>query len=221
VFSEAAMIITLNTKRGYWEATNKFHVLAALLFLVYLSVVIYSSVKCSLSDYYCDLLWKICSTLYIAVNMSVYSFYYAKTGVVDKILSRGNRGRSRSQGLVIISIAMMGIGGLCFFWPPIKHVQYYGVLRNGECDLAHRRWIVITWVVADSLLSILLLRIFIRQIDVIKSTLRDTPRSVATLRRMRRMTEKNRNLLSFSVLITIGIYSAIAVLGNLQMRTVI
>lgn len=218
MFSEAAMIITLNTKRGYWEATNKFHVLAVLLFLVYLSVVIYSSVKCSESDYYCDLQWKICSTLYIAVNMSVYSFYFAKTGVVNKMLSRGNRGRSRSRCLVIISIAMMGVGGLCFFWPPIKHVQYYGVLRDGECYLAHRRWIVITWVVLDSLLSILLLRLFIGQIEVIKSTWGNTPRSAATLRRM---TEKNRNLLLFSVLITIGNFTAIAVLDNLQMRTVI
>jgi len=221
VFSEAAMIITLNTKRGYWEATNKFHVLTALLFLVYLSTVIYSSVECSRSQYYCDLLWKVCSTLYISVNMSVYSFYYAKSRVVNNILTRVNRGRSRTRSLVIISIAIMGICGLSFFWPPIKHVQYYGILIDGECNLADRRWIVITWVCGDTLLSTLLLRLFIAKIEVIKSILGDTPRSVAMLKRMRRMTEKNRNLLLFSLLITIGIYAVIAVLGNLHMRTVI
>jgi len=218
VLTEAAMIITLNTKRNYWEATNQFHVLSAVLYLVYLSTVIYSSVECSRSDYYCDLLWKICSTLYIAVNMSVYSFYYVKSGLVNNILWRG---RNRSRKLVIILIAMMGVTGLCFFWPPIKHVQFYGVLIDGECKLVNRRWIVILWVLGDSVLSILLLLLFIRPIEVINKTLGDSPRSVAILRSMRRMTEKNRNLLLITVLITVGIYTTIAVFDTLRMRVVI
>merc|ERR1719285_275617 len=116
---------------------------------------------------------------------------------------------------------MMGVAGLCFFWPPIKHVQYYGILIDGECSLADRRWIVVLWVIGDSVLSILLLLLFIRPINVINKALGDSPRSVATLRSMRRMTVKNRNLLVFNVLITVGIYTSIAVLGNLRMRTVI
>jgi len=112
VLTEAAIIITLNTKRNYWEPTNKFHVLSTVLYLVYLSMVIYTSVGCCRNDYQCDLLWKICSTLYISVNMSVYSFYYVKSGLVNNILWRG---RNRSRKLVIIMIATMGVVGLCFF----------------------------------------------------------------------------------------------------------
>jgi len=122
---------------------------------------------------------------------------------------------------VIIAIAIMGVGGLCFFWPRIKGVEYYGILIRGECYIVDRRWIVILWVIGDSLLSILLLLLFIRPIEILKRALGETPRSVATLRSMRRMTEKNRNLLLFTVLITIGMYTTIAVFGKLHMRTVI
>jgi len=115
----------------------------------------------------------------------------------------------------------MGVLGLGFFWPPIKDVQYYGFLKDGECHLAERRWIAILWVAGDSILSILLLLLFIRPITVIKKTLGDTPRSVATLGRMRKMTERNRNLLLLTVMVTISIYTVIAVVGTLHMRTVI
>jgi len=49
----------------------------------------------------------------------------------------------------------------------------------------------------------------------------DTPRSIATLRRMKKMTERNRNLLLLTVMVTIGIYTTIAVVGTLTMRTVL
>jgi len=75
VIGEAAAIITLNTKRGYWKLTNKFHVLSVVLYLIYLTVVIYSSVEGTRSNYNCDLLWRICATLYMTVTMCVYSFY--------------------------------------------------------------------------------------------------------------------------------------------------
>jgi len=218
VVSEAAIIITLNTIRGYWEPINRFHVLSATIYLVYLSTVIYSSVECNHSDYLCDLLWKICSTLYISVTMAVYSFYYAKSRVVNNINWKGKEWFGR---IVFIMIPSMGVLGLVFFWPPIKGVQYNGYLKNGECHLVERRWIAILWVVGDSILSILLLLLFIRPISVIKEILGDTPRSVATLRSMRKMTERNRNLLLLTVTVTISIYSIIAIVGNLSMRTVI
>jgi len=218
VLIEAGVIITLNTKRGYWEPTNKFHLLLTVFYLTYLLVGIFSTYWGSRSEYYCDTLWKVCSTLYIAVNMSVYSFYYVKSKLVNNTLWRG---RHRSRGLVLVFIAMMGIGGMSIIWAPISGFQYYGKLVNGECWSANRRWIVITWVVSDSLLSILLLVLFIRPIKVINSTLGDTPRSVATLRSMKRMTEKNRNLLFITILVSTGIFTAIAILGKLQLRNAI
>jgi len=89
VFSQAAIIITLNTKRGYWKTINKLHVLSTTLLLVYVITVIYSSSEGQRSDHVCDLLWKVCSTLYISVSMAVYSFYYEKSTVVNNVLWKG------------------------------------------------------------------------------------------------------------------------------------
>lgn len=218
VFSEAGIIITLNTKRGHWEATNKFHVLCTVSYLTYLIVGIYSTYQCSRSEFYCNLLWKVCSTLYIVVNMSVYSFYYVKSRVVNNIRWRR---RNWYRSIVIFSIAFMGIGGMFIIWAPIKHVQYWGRLINGECYSANRQWIVIAWVVSDSSLSVLLLLLFVRPIKILKKSLGDSPRSVSTLKSMRRMTEKNRNLLLCSMLVSTGIFTAIAILGSIHMTTAI
>jgi len=218
VFSEAAIIITLNTKRGYWETINKLHVLSTALLLVYVITVIYSSIECPRSDHVCDLLWKVCSTLYISVSMAVYSFYYAKSTVVNNVLWKGKWWFRR---VVFTMIPLMGLFGLCFFWLPFKDFEYYGFLKEGKCYLVKRRWILIFWVVGDVSLSILLLLLFIIPITVIKKTLKDTPRSLCTLRRMGKMTERNRNLLLFTVTVTISLFSIITVLGTLNMRTVI
>jgi len=212
------MIITLNTKRGYWEPTNKFHVLSSVLYLCYLSTVIFSSVESTRSNYYCDLLWKVCSTLYISVTMSVYSFYYVKSRLVNSVPWRGKRWSGR---IVLTMIIMMGVLGLCFFWPPIKEIQYNGILIDGVCHLVKRRWIAIVWVCGDTVLSVFLLTLFMLPLKVLKKSLGNTPRSIATLRSMRRMTEKNRNLLLITVTVTIGLYATIAAVGNLPMRTVI
>jgi len=217
VLSEAAIIISLNTKRGYWEVINKLHILSAAFFLVYLSTVIYSSVECNRSDHVCDLLWKVCSTLYISVSMAVYSFYIKST-LVNNILWKGKQCFGR---VVFTMIPSMGVCGLCFFWLPIEDFEYYGYLKDGECHLVERRWIVIFWVLGDVILSILMLLLFIRPITVIKQTLNDTPRSAGTLRSMRKMTEKNRNLLLFTVTVTISLFTVIAVVGTMDMRTVI
>lgn len=209
------MIIILNTKRGYWELTNKFHVLSAVLYLIYLSTVIFSSVESNNSDQECDLLWKICSTLYISVTMSVYSFYYVKSRVVNSVLWRGKKLFGR---LVLIMIVMMGVFGLCLFWLPIKDVQYNGILVEGKCHLVNRRWIVIFWVIGDSIISVTLLILFIKPLKDLQHKLGGTPR---TFGGMERMTERNRNLLLFTVTVTISCYTTIAVVGNLTMRTVI
>jgi len=118
-------------------------------------------------------------------------------------------------------IPLMGLCGLCFFWLPFKDFEYYGFLKEGKCYLVRRRWILIFWVVGDVSLSILLLLLFIIPIRVIKKTLEDTPRSLCTLRRMGKMTVRNRNLLLFTVTVTISLFSVITVLGTLNMRTVI
>jgi len=150
--------------------------------------------------------------------MAVYSFYYVKSRIVNNILWKGKQWFRR---VVFTMIPTMGICGLCFFWLPIKDFEYYGFLKDGECHLASRRWILIFWVVGDVILSILLLLLFIRPITVIKETLKDTPGSVGTLRRMRKMTERNRNLLLFTVTVTISLFTVITVVGTLNMRTVI
>jgi hypothetical protein len=218
VVIEGAMIITLNTKRGYWEPTNKFHLLSVVLYLIYLTVVIFSSVESATSSQECDLLWKICSTLYIAVTMSVYSFYYVKSRLVNSVQWTGKKWSGR---IVLIMIVMMGVLGLCFFWPPIKDVQYNGILINGVCRLVNRRWIAILWVGGDSVLSVMLLALFIKPLKKLKKQFGVSSSSVAMFRSMERMTKKNRNLLCITVTVTIGVYTAIAVIGDLSMRTVI
>jgi len=193
-------------------------VLSVVLYLIYLSTVIFSSLESNNSDQECDLLWKICSTLYISVTMSVYYFYYVKSRLVNSVLWRGKKWSGR---FVLIMIVMMGVFGLCLFWPPIRDVQYNGVLLNGECRLVQRRWIAISWVSGDSVLSITLLVLFVKPLEDLKRQLGSIPGSVATLGNMERMTERNRNLLLFTVTVTISLYTAIAVAGNLTMRTVI
>jgi len=150
--------------------------------------------------------------------MSVYSFYYVKSRLVNSVLWRGKKWSGR---IVLIMIVMMGVSGLCFFWPPIKDVQYNGILVDGECRLVKRRWIAIFWVSGDSFISVMLLALFIKPLKDLKNRLEGTPRLVANFRKMERMTEKNRNLLFFTVTVTIGLYTTIAVVGNLTMRTVI
>jgi len=150
--------------------------------------------------------------------MAVYSFYYAKSTVVNNVLWKGKQWFRR---VVFAMIPSMGLCGMCFFWIPVKDFEYSGFLKEGKCYLVKRRWILIFWVVGDVILSILLLLLFIRPITVIKKTLRDTPRSLSTLRRMGKMTERNRNLLLFTVTVTISLFSIITALGTLNMRTVI
>jgi len=114
---------------------------------------------------------------------------------------------------------MIAIGGIFIIWDPFKDDQFYGELIDGECYSLNLHWIAVTWVVVDILLSILLLLLFVRPIQVINKTFGDTPRSVATLRSMRQLTKKNRNLLICSTAVTIGIFTAIAILGKLDVRT--
>jgi len=217
VLTESTMIITVNTKRGYWNPTTICHVLSTVLYLIYVSTVLYSSVERNKSNQECDMLWKICSTLYMSVTMSVYSFYYVKSRVVNSVLWRG---KTWSGRFVLIMIVMMGISGLCFFWSPIKDIQYNGILVNGECRLVKRLWILIFWVSGDSVISVLLLALFIKPLKNLKAQFATTI-EVEKLRSMEQVTKKNRNLLLFTVTVTIALYTTIAVAGNLTMRTVI
>jgi len=217
VVCEAAVIIAFNIKRGYWEPTNKLHVLSAVLYLIYLSMVIYSSVESTRSAFLCDFLWKVCDTLYIAVTMSVYS-YNVTSRVVNSVRWRGKRWCER---IVLVMTVMVGLAGFCFFWLPIKDFQYNGILVNGVCHLVHRRWMAIVWVIGGSLLSVSLLILFLRALRYIEQSIGDTPRSIVNLQRMKRMTEKNRNLLLYTVTVTMVLFTVIAVIGNLTLRTVI
>jgi len=217
VVAEAALIITFNTKRGFWAPTNKLHVLSAFFYCMYLAAVVYSSLNCERSNNYCDKLWKICSTLYIAVSLAVYSFYYVKSRLVHSILWKG---KYYSERLAVVMIAGMGVSGIVFFWLPINGVTYGASLRNGECYLDERPWIAYTWVIGDTVLSLLLLMLFIKPLQNIEYDFGSSPRAVAMLLGMKRIIQKNRNLLLFTVLCTLVIITTCAV-WELDMRTCI
>jgi len=112
------------------------------------------------------------------------------------------------------------VPNLCFFWFPNKSVQYNGFMKDGECHLEKRPWIGALWVFGDTMVSLLLLLLFVRPLIDIKKTCGDTPESIATVKSMRLMTERNRNLLMVTVLVTLGVITA-GVVGNLKMRAVI
>jgi len=129
--------------------------------------------------------------------------------------------KKRFGHVVLTMILMMGILGLGFFWLPIENVQYNGILIDGVCHLVKRRWIAVIWVIGDSVLSVFLLVLFIKPLKNLKEKIGDTPRSVANLRSLMRMIEKNRNLLLCTVTVTIGLFTTAVVVGDLAMRTVI
>jgi len=116
---------------------------------------------------------------------------------------------------------MMGVFSFFFFLLPIKGIRLTKILENGDCSLANWVWMITIWVLGDGVLSILLLMLFIRPLKVIKRTLGNTPRSADTLRALRRMTEKSRNLLMCTVFVSIGMYVTILALGTPNMRTVL
>jgi len=72
----------------------------------------------------------------------------------------------------------------------------------------------------NSVFSVFLLELFTRPLNILKENLGDTQRSVATLRSMVRLTQKNRNLLC-TVTVTIGLHTTIALVVNLTISTVI
>jgi len=216
VVVEAAIIIIVNLRYGFWEPINRIHMISLVLYPLYLSSVIFASLECNRSDGWCDWMWKICCTLYIAVTMAVYTFYYVKSKVVHTI---DWEGKHKFEMLSILMIIMMGIAGLSFFWLPIKGFQYIAFLVDGECQLVKRQWIPILWTLGDTAASILLLLLFIRPLQEIEELLGDSPKSVVMLQSMGRITKKNRNILAVIVLVTLGVMLTIASV-DLNMRSV-
>jgi len=214
--AEAFVIITVNTNRRFWERINKIHALCLFIYPIYLSSVIYASLVCTRSNSHCDISWKICCTLYIILTMAVYTFYYVKSNVVHTIDWEGKR---MCGQISLLGIAMMGLMGMAFFWLPVQGFQYNAFISNGECELEERGWIPIVWMLGDTALSILLLMLFIRPLQAIQEMLGDSPKSVAMLLGMKRMIEKNRNLLAIIVLATLAVMIRVSV-GHINMRTV-
>jgi len=216
VVIEATVIIIVNCKFKYWEPINKIHMISLLLYPIYLSSVIYASLECNRSNGYCDMMWKICCTLYIAVTMAVYKFYYVKSKVVHTV---DWNGKQKCELLAIALIAMMGVAGLAFFWLPIQGFQYTAFLVDGECRLVERRWIPIVWMLGDTAASVVLLVLFIQPLQEIKKQLGASPKSVSMLFSMKRLTTKNRNILAVIVLVTLIVMVTVAA-KDLNMRTV-
>jgi len=127
------------------------------------------------------------------------------------------KGKYCCERVAVVMIVGMGVTGICCLWLPIEWLQYGASLEEGECQLYERRWIAYCWVVGDTVISLLLLILFIRPLRHMKANFVDSPRSIAILYRMIR---KNRNLLLFTVLFTLVIISTAAI-KYLDMRTVI
>jgi len=208
VFLEALVIVTVNSLRGFWKLVNWMHVLSAFFYLVYIGCVFYATQIRDRSHGHCDAIWKVSSTLYIALTMAVYSFYYARSKIWKIIKWKG---KERLEKLAVVSIAAMGITGLGFFWLPIKGIQYNAYLIDGECAPVRRRWIPVAWMVGDTAVSALLLVLFIRPLAEIRKLLVKSPNSMILLLNMRRLIQKNRNLLAFTVLVTLVVMVTVAV----------
>jgi len=208
VIAEAFVIITVNTQRGFWDLVNWMHVLSAIFYPVYLASVIYATQTRDRSHGYCDAIWKVTATIYVALTMAIYSFYYARSKIWEIIKWKG---KERLERLAMVSIVAMGIMGLGLFWLPIRGIQYNASLIDGECAPVRRRWIPVLWMVGDTAVSALLLVLFIRPLAEIRKLLNKSPSSIALLLNMRRLIQKNRNLLAFTVLVTLVVMITIAV----------
>jgi len=208
VILEAFVIITVNSQRGFWKLVNWMHLLSTFCYPVYLGSVIYATQTRNRSNGYCDAIWKVSSTLYIALTMAVYSFYYARSKIWEVIKWEG---KERLETLAVVGIAAMGITGLGFFWLPIKGVQYNASLSDGECAPVRRRWIPVCWMIGDTAVSALLLMLFIRPLAEIRKMLGRSSRSIALLLNMRRLIQKNRNLLAITVLVTLVVMVTVAI----------
>jgi len=209
------MISAINKKRRLWEPTHKLHLLSVFWYCIFLSSVIFTSNNCDRSNNYCDKSWKISCTFYNIVTMCVYSFYWEKSRLVHTIWWKG---KYYFERVAIAMIIGQGLGGMCILWVPIEGMQYGASLKDGECQVDDRYWIPYVWVIGDTVLSLLLLVLFIRPLREQKNDLGDSPRSVAALCGMKRMITKNRNLLLFTVLFTLVITS-VAAIEELDMRT--
>lgn len=216
VLAEAMLIIYVNSKKGWWKPINQVHVLSVMFYPIYLGFVIYTSLICSTANRHCESLWNGCSILYVAVTITVWSFYWAKSKVVHSISWKWKRTCER---LSILLISLMGLIGLGFFIIPTKGIQYNGFMVYGNCHRAKRRWITAIWMFGDILVSGLLLVLFLRPLQEIKKMMGCSPKSVLMLIGVRQLIKKNRNLLLITVMVTLGAMAIVA-LDNMCIRTV-
>jgi len=202
ILGEAALIITVNTKRGYWQLTNKVHLLAVVCYPIYLGFVIYTSHMCNHShDIHCENLWKVCSMLYVALTIIVWSFYYVKSKIAHTISWEW---KQQFERVTMVIMAVMGILGLGFFIIPIKGMQYNSFSTHGKCHRAKRGWIPALWMFGDAVVSSLLLVLFIRPLQEITKLMGNSPKSVLMLMSVRRLITKNRNLLLLNLVFTLA-----------------
>lgn len=216
VVIQSIQIIFSYTKRGSWEPVNKIHAISSIFYPVYLGFVVFMSMGCNHSDWSCDIAWKISCTLYIFVTMAVYFFYLVKSKISRSISWKGKAWLERLEILMII---MMGVMGLGFFWLPIKDIQYNAFLIDGVCRLVKRQWIPIIWSLGDTVISVLLLWLFIKPLKEIEEAYADTPKSIMNLKNMKKLIKRTRNLLIIAVVVTFGVMLAIAI-EDLNMLTV-
>jgi len=222
ILGEAALIITVNTKRDYWKLINKVHLLSVVFYPIYLGSVIYTSQFCNHShenhshDMWCELLWKVCSMLYITLTIIVWSFYYVKRKIAETILWDW---KQQFERVAMVVMAVMGILGFVFFIIPIKGLHYNSFSEHGKCHRAIRSWIPALWMFGDIVVSALLLVLFIRPLQEITKLMSASPRSVSILISIRRLIKKNRNLLLLNLVFTLGAMVIVSAI-DLCMRSV-
>lgn len=114
------------------------------------------------------------------------------------------------ERVALVMIAAMAIMGLGFVQYPMEGIQFRAFLIDGECYLAERRWMVLMQAFGDTVLSVLLLSLFIIPL-----------RNIELLPRMRSIVRKNRNLIFFAIFFNLGVVFTIISLSKPKMQTVI
>jgi len=124
------------------------------------------------------------------------------------------------ERLALAGIAAQVLTALVVLWLPIEGIQYQGFIKDGKCVLQKRYWVAAFWVIGDTMLSVLLLLLFVRPLREMKTKLGESLGTVSIPRGMKRTTEKNRNLLMFTMLFTLC-SALVYALKTLDTRTVI
>jgi len=197
---------------AYRKSSSKatMHIVSALLLPVYLGLCVLALRQVEKNEAQCDLYWKLTCLAYISLTVSVYLYYYKKSRIVRKAPAAKVPVVSILSGIGAVGIFFMLLSGLVFFLIPIDEIRYNAMIYvpdhgDGEacCFPIDRMWIPIIWTAGDTLLSAVLLLLFVY--PLCKSELnRRTERSesiaeVSISFRLRRLAIRHIFTMSFAI----------------------